>query len=394
VNARPDGGGERYAARLAIAREAMRDAGVAAMLVGPGADLRWLTGYAPLPLERLTLLVLPADGPITLLAPRLEAAGAEASPAVRLDGVAVATWEETADPYAAVARALPSGRGNGGTADGAGSHRYLASPTLWALHLLRLQAALPDATWGLATTALRAARMVKDAEEVALLREAAHAADAVVLAIAGGRLVDRTEADVAHEVRLRLVEAGHDEAAFWIVGSGPNSAEPHHEPGDRRIGPGEPIVLDIGGVRRGYCSDTTRTIWVTGGDPAFGPDSTFAGLYGVLQGAHGAAVAAVRPGVPAEAVDAAARDPITAAGYGARFIHRTGHGIGLEGHEEPYLVAGNGEPLAVGHAFSIEPGIYLEGRYGARIEDIVVCGPEAADVLDTTPRDLYVVSGL
>jgi Xaa-Pro aminopeptidase len=262
------------------------------------------------------------------------------------------------------------------------------------MHLLRLQAARPDATWGLATTALRAARMVKDAEEVALLREAAHAADAVVLAIAGGRLVDRTEADVAHEVRRRLVEAGHDEAAFWIVGSGPNSAEPHHEPGDRRIGPGEPIVLDIGGVRRGYCSDTTRTIWVTGGDPAFGPDSTFAGLYDVLQGAHGAAVAAVRPGVPAEAVDAAAREPITAAGYGAQFIHRTGHGIGLEGHEEPYLVAGNAEPLAVGHAFSIEPGIYLEGRYGARIEDIVVCGLEGADVLDATPRDLYVVSGL
>ena len=386
--ARRDDGGERYAARLAVARGAMREAGVAAMLIGPGADLRWLTGYGPLPLERLTLLVLPADGPITLIAPRLEAAGAEASPAVRHGGVVVATWEETADPYAAVARALPSGRSAGAP------DRYLVSPTLWALHMLRLQAALPGATWALATTALRAARMVKDADEIQLLREAAHAADAVVLAIAGGRLVDRTEADVAHEVRLRLVEAGHDEAAFWIVGSGPNSAEPHHEPGDRRIGPGEPIVLDIGGIRRGYCSDTTRTIWVTGGDPAFGPDSTFAGLYGVLQGAHGAAVAAVRPGVPAEAVDAAAREPITVAGYGAQFIHRTGHGIGLEGHEEPYLVAGNAEPLAVGHAFSIEPGIYLEGRYGARIEDIVVCSPDGADVLDTTPRDLYVVSGL
>jgi Xaa-Pro aminopeptidase len=368
----------------------MREAGVAAMLVGPGADLRWLTGYAPLPLERLTLLVLPAQGPATLVAPRLEGAGAEASPAVRTGSVAVATWEETDDPYDLAVR-LFSGTGAGASA---GERRLLVSPTVWAMHLLRLQAALPGATWGLATTALRTARMVKDVEEIGLLREAAHAADAVVLAIAGGRLVDRTEAEVAHEVRLRLVEAGHDEAAFWIVGSGPASAEPHHEPGDRRIGPGEPIVLDIGGVRRGYCSDTTRTMWVTGGDPAFGPDSTFAALYGVLQAAHAAAVAAVRPGVPAEAVDAAAREPIAAAGFGPQFIHRTGHGIGLEGHEEPYLVAGNAEPLAVGHAFSIEPGIYLEGRYGARIEDIVVCGPEGADVLDTTPRDLYVVSGL
>ena len=390
MTARPDGGGEPFAARLAVAREAMRDAGVAAMVVGPGADLRWLTGYAPLPLERLTLLVLPAEGRATLVAPRLEAAGAEASPVVRTGGVAVATWEETDDPYDLAGRLLVGA----GAGPGAGERRILVSPTVWALHLLRLQAALPGTAWGLATTALRAARMVKDAEEIRLLREAAHAADAVVLAIAGGRLVDRTEVDVAHEVRVRLVEAGHDEAAFWIVGSGPNSAEPHHEPGDRRIGPGEPIVLDIGGVRRGYCSDTTRTIWVTGGDLAFGPDSTFAALYEVLQGAHAAAVAAVRPGVPAEAVDAAAREPITTAGYGPRFIHRTGHGIGLEGHEEPYLVAGNAEPLAAGTTFSIEPGIYLEGRYGARIEDIVVCGPEGADVLDTTPRDLYVVSGL
>jgi len=381
--------GEPYATRLAIAREALTSGAGAGLLLGPGADLRWLTGYAPLPLERLTMLVLPADGPATLLVPRLEAAGAAASPAAASGAVSIATWEETADPYAAVVRVLPAGGGTRGT-----GRRYLVSPSLWSLHLLRLQAAFPGAAWGLSGEALRAARMVKDEQEVRLLREAAHAADAVVRAIAAGRLADRTEADVAYEVRRRLVDAGHDEAAFWIVGSGPHSAEPHHEPGDRRIRPGEPIVLDIGGVRRGYCSDTTRTIWVTGGDPALGPDSTFAGLYGVLQGAHAAAVAAVRPGVPAEAVDAAARDPITAAGYGAQFIHRTGHGIGLEGHEEPYLVAGNREPLAAGHAFSIEPGIYIEGRYGARIEDIVVCTAQGADVLDTTPRDLFVVSGL
>jgi Xaa-Pro aminopeptidase len=382
-------GGGRYAARLAIARAAMAEMGAAALLIGPGADLRWLTGYAPLPLERLTMLVLPAEDAATLIAPRLEATGAAASPVVLSGDVAVATWEETANPYDAVSRLLAAARGSGVTGG-----RYLVSPSLWAMHLLRLQEALPGATWGLATAALRTARMVKDAEEIELLRAAAHAADRVVLAVAAGRLVGRTEADVAGEVRTRLVDAGHDEAAFWIVGSGPNSAEPHHEPGGRVIGPGEPIVLDIGGVRQGYCSDTTRTLWVTAGDPARGPDATFTGLYEVLRGAHAAATAAVRPGVPAEVIDAAARAPITAVGYGAQFIHRTGHGIGLEGHEEPYLVAGNREPLVVGYAFSIEPGIYLEGRYGARIEDIVVCGPDGADVLDQTPRELYVVSGL
>jgi Xaa-Pro dipeptidase len=235
--------------------------------------------------------------------------------------------------------------------------------------------------------------MTKDAAEVALLRLAAQAADRVVAQIAAGSLIGRTEADVAGEVRARLLAEGHEHAEFAIVASGPNSASPHHGASDRVIRPGDPIVLDIGGALEGYGSDTTRTLWVTGGDPRNGPDDEFRHLFAVLRSAQEKATRAVRPGIACEAIDAAARDLIEAEGYGEAFFHRTGHGIGLEGHEEPYLVAGNRERLGEGMAFSIEPGIYLAGRYGARIEDIVVCGRDGPIVLNESSRDLYVVDG-
>jgi Xaa-Pro aminopeptidase len=262
-----------------------------------------------------------------------------------------------------------------------------------AAFVLGLQRVLADAAFSLASAVLRELRMRKDADEVALLRRAAHAADRVIAAIAAGPLVGRTEADVAREVRERLVAEGHDRAEFWIVASGPNSASPHHDPGERVIAAGEPIVLDIGGTLAGYGSDITRTLWVTGGDPDRGPDEAFRHLYGILQGAQDEATGAVRPGVACERIDDVARGMITAAGYGPSFFHRTGHGIGLEGHEEPYIVAGSSQALEPGMAFSVEPGIYLEGRYGARIEDIVVCGEAGPIVLNEAPRDLLVVAG-
>jgi Xaa-Pro aminopeptidase len=297
------------------------------------------------------------------------------------------TWEESDDPHGLVAGLVSGGATTGG------SLRLGVSDQLMAMHLLRLQGALPGATFESATLVLRALRMTKDPDEIALLRAAAHAADRVVGQIAAGRLVGRTEADVARDVRERLIAEGHDEAHFAIVGSGPNSASPHHEASDRVIEAGDPIVLDIGGTIGGYGSDTTRTLWVTGGDPAKGPTEEFRHLFGIVRSAQERATRAVRPGTACEAIDAAARDVIEAEGYGKAFFHRTGHGIGLEGHEEPYIVAGNRETLAAGMAFSIEPGIYLDGRYGARIEDIVVCGPDGADVLNESSRELYVVDG-
>jgi Xaa-Pro aminopeptidase len=378
----PDG---RYGERLARAQHLLAERDVAALLIGVGADLRYLTGYVAMPLERLTMLVLAAAGRPSLVAPRLEAMAAAGAPAIRAGLADVVAWDETDDAHALVAERL-GGRD-------AVTGRALVSDRLWAMHVQGLQRALPSARLGLATEVLRDIRMVKDPDEIALLRLAAHAADRVVAQVAAGRLVGRAEADVSREVRERLLAEGHDVAEFAIVASGPNSASPHHDASDRVIQAGEPIVLDIGGSLDGYCSDTTRTLWVTGGDAAMGPTPEFRRLFEVLREAQAESASAVRPGVACERIDAVARGIITAGGFGPRFIHRVGHGIGLETHEDPYLVAGNAEPLRAGMAFSVEPGIYMADRHGARIEDIVICGPDGPDVLNESSRDLWVVDG-
>ena len=369
----------RFAERLERSFGATEAAGLDALLVAVGSDMRYLTGYEAMPLKRLTVLVVRPGAEPTIVVPRLELAAAEAGLRTR---VQIRTWDETHDPYALAVAGIPT------------AGRIALSDTMFAMHVLRFQAALgADAAYVSASTVLSELRMVKDDDEIALLRAAAQAADRVVAAICAGRLVGRSEDDVAHEVRERLIEEGHDTTSFAIVGSGPNSASPHHDASDRVIQPGEPIVLDIGGTLGGYGSDITRTLWVTGGDAAKGPDPRFVELFDVLYQAQAAGRAAVKPGVPCESIDSAARGIIDDAGHGDAFFHRTGHGIGLEGHEDPYLLAGNTLPLRAGMAFSVEPGIYYPGRYGARIEDIVVCGEHGPIVLNEAPRELAVVDG-
>jgi Xaa-Pro aminopeptidase len=225
--------------------------------------------------------------------------------------------------------------------------------------------------------------MRKSAAEVAALRVAGAAIDRVHERIGEWLRPGRTEREVGSDIAAAIVAEGHTTVNFVIVGSGPNGASPHHDIGDRVIERGDAVVVDIGGTTSdGYCSDETRT-YVVGGAP-----DGFAGYYEVLLQAQIAACDAVRPGVTCEAVDAAARRVISDAGYGEFFIHRTGHGIGLEEHEEPYIVAGNSEPLEPGMAFSIEPGIYLPGRHGARIEDIVVCTEQGGERLNLVDRAL------
>ena len=372
-----------YADRLRRLADLVAERGLAAALIGVGPDLDYLTGYRAMPLERLTMLAVVAGEAPVLVVPRLEEPSARAG---LQTAVEIATWMETDDPHALVASLVERARGRAAAT-------IAVSERLWSLHLLRLQASAPGARWVPATEVLRELRMVKDADEIELLRLAGAAADRVVDQIASGRLVGRTEAEVAREVRERLLAEGHELAAFAIVASGPNSASPHHDASDRVIQAGEPIVLDIGGALGGYGSDTTRTLWVTGGDDANGPTEEFRHLFGVLLAAQVAATRAVRPGIPAEQIDRTARDIIDGEGYGENFFHRTGHGIGLEAHEEPYLVAGNAEPIGEGMAFSVEPGIYLPGRYGARIEDIVVCGRDGPVVLNNEPRELRIVAG-
>jgi Xaa-Pro aminopeptidase len=330
-----------------------------------------------MPLERLTVLVLPQEGEAVLVVPGLEA------PRVP-DGsgaFALRPWAETEDPVLVAIDLLGGRTGTLGVSDRA-----------WATSLLAFQQRLPATAWVPASTVTSALRAVKDPHEIDQLRAAARSADRVAADLQGGEipLVGRTEAEVSEDISARLLATGHRRVNFAIVGSGPNGASPHHEAGGRRIGRGEVVVCDFGGEYDngddvGYCSDITRTV-VTGD-----PDSEVAHCYATLLAAQQAAVASVGPGVAAEAVDAVARGVIDDAGYGKYFIHRTGHGIGIEEHEDPYLVAGNRTPLATGHAFSIEPGIYLSGRFGMRLEDIVVVGESGPDPLNTADHALVVV---
>lgn len=364
------------ATRLADAAAAASRAGLDALLLTPGPDLRYVIGYDAHASERLTCLAVPAGGDPFLVVPRLELPAAQASPASRL-GIETIAWDETDDPYAIVAKRLLGGAL-------APSVVGLAD-RMFALMVLRFRAALPQAEQRLASVALSPLRARKSAAEVAALREAGQAIDRVHAEVPGWLRPGRTEGQVAAEIREAIVAQGHSTADFAIVASGPNAASPHHTASDRVLRAGDVVVVDIGGTMpTGYCSDCTRTYVI--GTP---PDD-FAAYYQVLKDAQHAACEAARPGVSAEAVDAIAREPITAAGYGEYFMHRTGHGIGLETHEDPYIVAGNTEPLRPGHAFSIEPGIY-PGPHGARIEDIVVCTDTGCERLNLAIRDLVCV---
>ncbi|MGI5169496.1 M24 family metallopeptidase [Spirillospora sp. CA-253888] len=363
--------------RIAQVREAVAEAGLGAVLLTPGPDLRYVTGYDALPLERLTCLAVPAEGEPFMVVPRLELPAAEESPAGDL-GLELVPWDETDDPYALVARRLPAGL------TGAGA-RVGVADRMWAVMALRFRAALPDAEQVAAGTVLRRLRMRKSAAEVAALREAGEAIDRVHRRVPEFLKPGRTEREVGRDIADAIIAEGHATVDFVIVGSGPNGANPHAELSDRVIGPGEPVVVDIGGIMpSGYCSDSTRNYCV--GEPP----ADYRRYYDVLRAAQQASCDAVRPGVAPEAVDAAGRDMIAEAGYGEFFVHRTGHGIGLEVHEDPYIVAGNTEPLEPGMAFSVEPGIY-PGPHGARIEDIVVCTEDGYERLNNTDRDVVVV---
>jgi Xaa-Pro aminopeptidase len=360
------------ASRLAQAAEAAARSGLDALLLTPGPDLRYLTGYDTHQSERLTCLAVPAAGPAFLVVPRLELASAQASPAAGMN-LEFVVWDETGDPYQEVARRL----GGVATVGLAGQ--------MWAMMVLRFRDAMPGARQALAAAALRALRIRKTPAEVAALAEAGAAIDRVHASVPQWLRPGRTEREAAADIASAIAAQGHARIDFVIVGSGPNAAKPHHEPSDRVLGRGDAVVVDIGGTMpSGYCSDCTRT-YAVGEVPA-----DMGRYYAVLRQAQEAACAAVRPGRRAEEVDAVARDAITAAGHGEHFTHRTGHGIGLETHEDPYIVAGNTEELEPGMAFSVEPGIY-PGPHGARIEDIVVCTAGGHQRLNNASRDLIVV---
>jgi len=363
---------DRYADRRLRTLEAAEAAGLGGILVSPGPDLAYLTAYTPPPLERLTLLVLSAGADPTLVVPALERPLAES--AAGAPGLTMLDWRDGRhDPYGMVAAMLVSGR-------------YAVTDRTWASHLLSLERAAPGRSFVAASEALPLLRAVKDREEIQRLRAAGSAADAAFADVIAEPFAGRAETEVAVELDRLLREHGHQRVDFTIVGSGPNAASGHHEPGERRIQAGDAVVMDFGGVRDDYCSDLTRTVFV--GKPSHEERE----VYAIVLAAQQAAFEAVRPGVAAQDVDRAARTVITDAGYGDRFVHRTGHGIGLEVHEPPYIVEGDETPLEPGMTFSDEPGIYLEGRFGVRIEDQVAVTAQGAQRLNEASRELTVVA--
>ena len=360
-----------YAARMRRAARSAADAGLDGVLIAPGPDLLWLTGYRPVETERLTLLVLRAGQDPVLVVPTLEApdaAGSAGGPALTLRD-----WTDGQDPYEAVGSLLaPAGR-------------FGISDNAWAMHLLGLRRRLPDSDHVALTEALPMLRAVKDAAELERLAAAGAAADAAFEEIRKVAFAGRREREVAADLAALLLRHGHSQVDFTVVGSGPNGANPHHEADDRVIEHGDMVVLDFGGLKHGYGSDTTRTVHV--GEPT----DEERRVHEIVRQAQEAGFRAVRPGAACQDVDRAARQVIADAGYGEYFIHRTGHGIGVTTHEPPYMIEGEEQPLVPGMCFSVEPGIYLPGRFGVRIEDIVSVTEDGGRRLNTTEREMVLV---
>ena len=363
-----------YAQRLHAAQKAAADKGIDLLLIGTGPDFAYLTGSWVSSHERLTVLVVPQRGTAWIAAPNTDITDIKAAPVGELD-VELRGWNDGEDPYKLALH---------GAGDGLG--KVALGQSLTADHVLRFQDLLPHASYELATYALAELFTRKDEAEIAELRKAGRAIDAVHAQVPQLLQAGRTEAEVAHELE-KLILQEHSVIDFVIVGSGPNGANPHHSFSDRVLAEGEPVVVDIGGtLPSGYHSDCTRT-YVVGGDMSKAPQD-FQDAYAVLADAQAAGRAAAHPGSTAADIDAIVRQAISAAGWGDYFVHRTGHGIGLSTHEEPFIMEGNDLALEEGMAFSIEPGIYLEGKWGMRLEDIVVLTNDGYESLNLAPRDV------
>ena len=357
-----------YASRVSRLQALMSDHSIDTVLLTAGSDMSYFSGYTAMPLERITAFVVGRDGDPTLFVPALEA------PRVETGDFEVAPWGETDDPIGLVMKRLSS------------SSRVAIGDTMWSSFLLDFQRRLDDVEWSVASELTRELRMRKEPDEIDRLRRAAEATDRVLARIpAEVRFAGCTEADVAADFARMVVEEGHDRSWFTIIASGPDSASPHHETGGRIIEEGDMVVCDFGGTIDGYCSDVTRTFVV--GEPT---DKQLE-VHALVKAANEACRAAIAPGICCQEIDRVARQVIEDGGYGRYFIHRTGHGIGLEGHEHPYIVEGNDLPLEAGMTFSVEPGIYIPGEFGVRIEDIVACGNDRVDDLNRANRGLLQV---
>ena len=357
-------------ARLAALRQKMAETGTGLVALGPGSHMQWVLGFHTHPDERPCLLLVGPERE-TMLMPSLNAEGAREK-----TDIGFHTWADADGPSAALAEALAE---IGASVPG----KVGVDETMRADFALLLLDTMPGARHSFAAETVGALRMKKSAAEFTALKMNAAIADRAMQAAFTAIMPGMTEADLAAVIKAHFASEGAT-AEFSIVGSGPNGAFPHHSASERKLATGEAVVLDIGGRRGGYPSDITRMA-VVGHAP-----EGYEAIHAIVESAVNAALVAARPGVPARVVDKAARDAITAAGYGDYFVHRTGHGLGIDGHEPPFLTSTSETILEEGMVFSIEPGIYLPGRFGIRLEEIVILRADGPEILSTLPRDLTV----
>ncbi|MFD1911237.1 M24 family metallopeptidase [Halodurantibacterium flavum] len=362
--------GTDVAARLDRLRARMAQTGTDLLALAPGAHMRWLLGFAPHPDERLCLLLVGRQT-AGFVMPALNATDAR-----QHSDLAFWEWADAEGPDQALAAALG--------AIAPAPARLALDETMRADHTLLLLDALPDAARVLAAGDIGMLRQIKDATELDALAENARIADQAQAAVRAALRPGVTEAEIAQVARDAFAAQGA-RCEFAIIAFGPNSAFPHHSSGQRRLDHGDAVLIDIGGRKGTHVSDITRMA-------AFGaaPEG-YGAVHAVVDAAVAAALAAIRPGVPAHVVDDAARGVITDAGYGAFFTHRTGHGLGTEVHEPPYMTSANQALLEEGMVFTVEPGIYLPGRFGIRLEEVAVVTADGARILSGLSRDLVVV---
>ena len=361
-----------FARRISQVAASLQSAGSDLLLVTPSADLRYLIGYEALPLERLTCLAITASGQAWLIVPKLELPAAIASGVADIP-VNLIAWDETEDPYAMLAMHIGEVK------------NPIANNLMWLEKAKHLGDAF-GIQLGLANSILSDLRVIKSPAEIEAIHAAGQAIDRVHTAMSKWLRPGRTEREVGRDIAEAIINEGHVRVDFVIVASGPNGASPHHELSDRVIEVGDPVVVDIGGTMpSGYCSDSTR-MYACGEPP-----TDFLEKYEILKKAQKLAFDHSALGVTCESIDSAARNYLIENGLGDYFIHRTGHGLGLETHEHPYIVQGNEEIIKNGHAYSIEPGFYIPGVYGARIEDIVTCANGSVVSANNTTHDLVIL---
>jgi Xaa-Pro aminopeptidase len=363
----------RLDARLARVRAVLADEGLDALALAPSDNLRHSTGFSPLADERFCALLLTADAE-ALVVPELNADQAAAA----LPEIEQLRFKDQDGPTAALQAALAK-------LDGGSVASIAVDPEMRADALLALRDCAPDVRLVSAAPVMRRLRETKQADEIEAIRRAAAVADRAMAAAVGACRPGVSENDVAAAVLAAFRAAGADEP--WVsVCSGPNGAFPHHEHSERVLRDGEPIVVDLGARLGDYHSDMTRMVHL--GEPS----ARYREVHEIVERASQAALRAATVGATCGDVDRAARDVISDAGYGERFLHRTGHGLGLSLHEAPWIMAGDEHVLGDGAVFSIEPGIYLPDEFGVRLEEIVVLTPSGAQIVSGLDRAVAVVA--